>query len=316
MATALTQNRLARMVWPSTSQPLTSMRPLRRQCVSAFSYTRLYSEQTSPDTKAGQTKPKDGSHIGEKQQAGSKAPTYVHRGSAINFAIGDKYRIREPHEGPPLSAENWEDHPNARLVNWGFIIIDEGHRMKNFDSMLSRELRTFTSATRLLITGTPLQNNLRELWSLLHFLLPTIFSNWDAFESWFDFSDLQDVRGTSEFIADRENQDLIKKIHLVLQPLLLRRVKADVAKHLPKKREYILYAPMTKEQTDLYNAISDKNIDSRTFLENKVLETLEASRHGPAPAIISSHRTSKAGSKTKKVVPKKEDESLKVSLEC
>ncbi|KAF3345563.1 hypothetical protein VdG2_06406 [Verticillium dahliae VDG2] len=223
-----------------------------------------------------------------------------------------------PTESFPVVCTSYEmvlaDKAALSKVNWGFIIIDEGHRMKNFDSMLSRELRTFTSATRLLITGTPLQNNLRELWSLLHFLLPTIFSNWDAFESWFDFSDLQDVKGTSEFIADRENQDLIKKIHLILQPLLLRRVKADVAKHLPKKREYILYAPMTKEQTDLYNAISDKNIDSRTFLENKVLETLEASRYGPAPAIISSHRTSKAGSKTKKVVPKKEDESLKVSL--
>ncbi|CRK12578.1 hypothetical protein BN1708_010568 [Verticillium longisporum] len=223
-----------------------------------------------------------------------------------------------PTESFPVVCTSYEmvlvDKAALSKVNWGFIIIDEGHRMKNFDSMLSRELRTFTSATRLLITGTPLQNNLRELWSLLHFLLPTIFSNWDAFESWFDFSDLQDVKGTSEFIADRENQELIKKIHLILQPLLLRRVKADVAKHLPKKREYILYAPMTKEQTDLYNAISDKNIDSRTFLENRVLETLKASRHGPAPAITTGHRTSKAGSKTKKVVPKKEDESLKVSL--
>ncbi|EEY15187.1 mitochondrial import protein MMP37 [Verticillium alfalfae VaMs.102] len=115
MATPLTQNRLARIAWPSTSQPLSLMRSLRRQRVSAFSYSRLYSEQTSPNTKAGQTKAKDGSHIGEKQQAETKAPTYVHRGSAINFAIGDKYRIREPRDGPPLSAENWEDHPDARL---------------------------------------------------------------------------------------------------------------------------------------------------------------------------------------------------------
>ncbi|EEY15185.1 ISWI chromatin-remodeling complex ATPase ISW2 [Verticillium alfalfae VaMs.102] len=188
-----------------------------------------------------------------------------------------------PTESFPVVCTSYEmvlvDKAALSKVNWGFIIIDEGHRMKNFDSMLSRELRTFTSATRLLITGTPLQNNLRELWSLLHFLLPTIFSNWDAFESWFDFSDLQDVKGTSEFIADRENQELIKKIHLILQPLLLRRVKADVAKHLPKKREYILYAPMTKEQTDLYNAISDKNIDSRTFLENRVIEALEAKQN-------------------------------------
>ncbi|CCF35321.1 SNF2 super family protein [Colletotrichum higginsianum] len=159
---------------------------------------------------------------------------------------------------------------------WAFIIIDEGHRMKNFESKLFQELENFTSATRMLITGTPLQNNLRELWALLHFLLPGIFKDWEAFEEWFNFDDLQDEEGTEGFIADRENQELIKKIHVILQPLLLRRVKADVAAHLPKKREYILFAPMTKEQTDIYNAINDKKIDTRAYLENKVVERLTA----------------------------------------
>ncbi|KAK4641151.1 putative ATPase [Podospora bellae-mahoneyi] len=168
------------------------------------------------------------------------------------------------------------DRANLSKINWEFIIIDEGHRMKNFDSKLFRELKTFTSATRLLITGTPLQNNLKELWSLLNFLLPKIFSDWESFESWFDFSDLEDEEGTEEFIADKAKQELVKKMHVVLQPLLLRRVKADVAKYLPKKREYVLYAPMTREQTDLYNAISDKNIDTRAYLENKVVERLTA----------------------------------------
>lgn len=133
---------------------------------------------------------------------------------------------------------------------------------------------------------------------MLNFLLPKIFTNWEQFESWFDFSDLEDEDKTEEFLQDKMKQDLVKKMHVVLQPLLLRRVKADVEHLLPKKREYILYAPMTKDQTDLYNAIKDKTVDTRQFLENKVFERLTetsgtaASSRKPSPA-----RTSSSSSK-------------------
>lgn len=177
-------------------------------------------------------------------------------------------------------------------INWELIIIDEGHRLKNFNSQLFQELRKFKSATRLLMSGTPLQNNLKELWSLLNFLLPDVFVDWEAFESWFDFSDLADEEGTEEFIADQKKQELVKKIHLVLQPLLLRRMKADVEYMLPRKREYILYAPLTEEQTELYNVLSDKSQDPRKYLENKVVERLTRAKDTPTGSTRNSPRDS------------------------
>ncbi|KAH6672722.1 SNF2 family domain-containing protein [Plectosphaerella plurivora] len=206
---------------------------------------------------------------------------------------------------------------DLRKFNWGFVIIDEGHRMKNVENSLFRELCAFKSATRMLITGTPLQNDLRELWSLLHFLLPAIFTDWNAFESWFDFSDLQHQEGAEEFIGDKSNHELIKKLHLILQPLLLRRVKADVASYLPKKREYVLYAPMTREQTDLYNAISDKKTDTRSFLENKVAEKLSTPRDTPrtsrssSVAKVKSEKASPALSLPLRQSPRKSREDMK-----
>lgn len=68
-----------------------------------------------------------------------------------------------------------------RKFSWEYIIIDEAHRIKNVDSLLSQIIRTFVSRGRLLITGTPLQNNLQELWALLNFILPDVFSSRPVF---------------------------------------------------------------------------------------------------------------------------------------
>ncbi|TVY37320.1 Lymphocyte-specific helicase, partial [Lachnellula cervina] len=202
-----------------------------------------------------------------------------------------------------------KDESNFTKIKWEIIMIDEGHRMKNSNSKLFQVLKSFYSATRFLITGTPLQNNLKELWSLLNFLLPNIFKDWTQFEAWFDFSDLQDEQGTEEFIQDTMKQELVKKMHVILQPLLLRRVKADVEHMLPKKREYILYAPMTKEQTDLYNTIGDKKADLRKYLEDKVVERLTAAAASPqdskeaSPIPISNRKKSRIR-KTQKAASK------------
>ena len=149
---------------------------------------------------------------------------------------------------------------------------DEGHRLKNLNCRLIKELKQYRSANRLLITGTPLQNNLAELWSLLNFLMPEVFDTLENFESFFDFSAVLEKGGHKEIIEQEQKSNLVASLHAILKPFLLRRVKTDVETELPKKREYILYAPLTQPQKELYRHILDGT--SRSYLEQQVVDRL------------------------------------------
>lgn len=148
--------------------------------------------------------------------------------------------------------------------------------MKNFDCKLVKELREFNTESRLILTGTPLQNNLAELWSLLNFLLPEAFGDLEQFERIFNISDTktQSKAKNAEkpaFSAEYRAQT-IASLHSILKPFLLRRIKTDVELTLPKKREYLLYAPLTAQQKELYRKIKDHQI--REHLEEKAIERM------------------------------------------
>ncbi|GJJ08398.1 hypothetical protein Clacol_002614 [Clathrus columnatus] len=135
---------------------------------------------------------------------------------------------------------------------WYYMILDEAHMIKNFKSQRWNILLMFRSFRRLLLTGTPLQNNLIELWALLQFLMSgTDFANVKEFGDWFS-NPLEKAieQGT---VMDEETQERVRKLHTVLRPYLMRRLKADVEKELPSKYEHIVPCRLSKRQRFLYD---------------------------------------------------------------
>ncbi|XP_023785273.1 lymphoid-specific helicase isoform X3 [Cyanistes caeruleus] len=159
---------------------------------------------------------------------------------------------------------------------WKYLIVDEGHRIKNMNCRLIRELKRFNADNKLLLTGTPLQNNLAELWSLLNFLLPDVFDDLKSFESWFDITSITET--AEDIIAKEREQNILHMLHQILTPFLLRRLKSDVALEVPPKREVVVYAPLAKKQETFYTAIVNRTI--RKLLGNNEEEVVELSSTG------------------------------------
>lgn len=136
-----------------------------------------------------------------------------------------------------------------KKFNWKYMVIDEAHRIKNEESKLSTVIRELKTQNRLLLTGTPLQNNLHELWALLNFLLPDVFTSAEDFDEWFN---------TNTCLGD---DNLVARLHGVLKPFLLRRLKIDVEKSLLPKKEVKIFFGLSRMQREWYTKILMKDID-------------------------------------------------------
>lgn len=167
-----------------------------------------------------------------------------------------------------------------RVKDWKFLIVDEGHRLKNFECLLIKMLKKLNVTNRLLITGTPLQNNLSELWSLLNFILPDIFHDLELFEQWFNFSELKNLSQEQTNEDDKRlielniQELLVHNLHTILKPFILRRLKKDVMKDIPPKKEYLIHIPMSNLQKKLYNDALNRNLVKglvEVFLKEYVL---------------------------------------------
>uniref|UniRef100_A0A8C7YE61 Chromodomain helicase DNA binding protein 4 n=1 Tax=Oryzias sinensis TaxID=183150 RepID=A0A8C7YE61_9TELE len=132
-------------------------------------------------------------------------------------------------------------------IEWACLVVDEAHRLKNNQSKFFRLLNNYSLQHKLLLTGTPLQNNLEELFHLLNFLTPERFNN---------------LEGFLEEFADIAKEDQIKKLHDMLGPHMLRRLKADVFKHMPSKTELIVRVELSPMQKKYYKFILTRNFEA------------------------------------------------------
>jgi len=190
------------------------------------------------------------------------------------------------------------DKASLRKLTWQYAIVDEGHRMKNNQSKFAVTLGTqYNTRRRVLLTGTPLQNSLPELWALLNFLLPDIFNSAENFDQWFNkpFSSFGKSSSTTsdsadassdELLSNEERMLIIHRLHELLRPFMLRRVKSEVLDQLPTKVEKVIRCELSSWQKELYKQISHKiageAASSKNFnrgLNNVVMQLRKVCNH-------------------------------------
>lgn len=179
---------------------------------------------------------------------------------------------------------------------WEALVVDEAHRLKNQNSLLHQTLTEFSLGFRVLLTGTPIQNNLQELYSLLSFIQPSVFTADDTDTFISCYSDVQ------------KRPELAAELQSILEPFLLRRVKSEVALDLPKKTELVMYHGMTALQKKYYKAILMKDLEAfgnegtKTRLLNILMQLRKCVIHPylfdgvePEPFVMGEHLVEASG---------------------
>ncbi|KAK7077901.1 hypothetical protein SK128_004066 [Halocaridina rubra] len=162
-----------------------------------------------------------------------------------------------------------QDHQSFRRKKWKYFILDEAQNIKNFKSQRWQLLLNFQSQRRLLLTGTPLQNNLMELWSLMHFLMPNVFASHREFREWFSNPVTGMIEGNKEY-----NENIIKRLHKVLRPFILRRLKTEVEQQMPKKFEHVIMCRLSKRQRYLYEEFMSRTKTKETLASGNFLSVI------------------------------------------
>lgn len=131
------------------------------------------------------------------------------------------------------------------------MILDEAQNIKNSSSVRWKTLLGFQCRNRLLLTGTPIQNSMQELWALLHFIMPSLFDSHDEFNEWFS----KDIENAAENKGSKLNEHQLRRLHMILKPFMLRRVKRHVQNELSEKIEIDISVDMSPRQRALYKGL-------------------------------------------------------------
>uniref|UniRef100_H3AJK7 Chromatin-remodeling ATPase INO80 n=1 Tax=Latimeria chalumnae TaxID=7897 RepID=H3AJK7_LATCH len=163
-----------------------------------------------------------------------------------------------------------QDVKYFQRVKWQYMVLDEAQALKSSSSVRWKILLQFQCRNRLLLTGTPIQNTMAELWALLHFIMPTLFDSHEEFNEWFS----KDIESHAENkSAIDENQ--LSRLHMILKPFMLRRIKKDVENELSDKIEILVYCQLTSRQKLLYQALKNK-ISIEDLLQSSMGTTQQA----------------------------------------
>ncbi|CAG8482778.1 12829_t:CDS:10 [Funneliformis caledonium] len=146
-----------------------------------------------------------------------------------------------------------QDKANFERTKWQYMILDEAQAIKSSSSARWKTLLGFQCRNRLLLTGTPIQNSMQELWALLHFIMPTLFDSHQEFSEWFS----KDIESHAENKGSL-NEHQLKRLHMILKPFMLRRVKKNVQNELGDKIEREVYCKLTARQRMLYRGLREK----------------------------------------------------------
>lgn len=139
------------------------------------------------------------------------------------------------------------DAPYFQKMKWQYMILDEAQAIKSSQSSRWKSLLSFSCRNRLLLTGTPIQNSMQELWALLHFIMPSLFDSHDEFSDWFS----KDIESHAQSNTQL-NELQLKRLHVILKPFMLRRVKKNVQSELGDKVEIDIYCDLTQRQKKYY----------------------------------------------------------------